>query len=282
MGRAFTLIELLVVITIVIVLLALLVPALDRAVYQAELLRCGENQKSTISGLQQYAFDNRRYYPQRPLPDRTTATPIAPHQLTNPTEGAHGPGSYDVRPLLRGYVLVNKMLNDPMVQPVDLEKTSASGGASDTYYYASQYLWFGWRYVLDSGTTRLPGMDKFGDTWTGLVYPLAPRRTRTFSVLVSDIDAWTNVAWSSHPDGNRLYNQVLQEAPFVGFITQSLWRTDASQGTWRDALDLNYGYDDGSVARVSRIVFEMSAGERMERVNNNFEGSGGWANVPRQ
>ena len=35
----FTLIELLVVITIIVVLLALLAPALDQAIYQAELAR---------------------------------------------------------------------------------------------------------------------------------------------------------------------------------------------------------------------------------------------------
>lgn len=40
MSKAFTLIELLVVITIIVVLLALLVPALDKAIYQAQLSVC--------------------------------------------------------------------------------------------------------------------------------------------------------------------------------------------------------------------------------------------------
>src|ERR1041385_7046662 len=48
---AFTLIELLVVVTIIVVLLALLTPALDRAIYRAELLRCGANQKGTGEAL---------------------------------------------------------------------------------------------------------------------------------------------------------------------------------------------------------------------------------------
>ena len=37
---AFTLVELMVVITIIVLLLALMMPALDKAVYQAELASC--------------------------------------------------------------------------------------------------------------------------------------------------------------------------------------------------------------------------------------------------
>src|SRR5438876_557647 len=47
---AFTLIELLVVVTIIVVLLALLTPALDRAIYQAELTVCAANQHTVGAG----------------------------------------------------------------------------------------------------------------------------------------------------------------------------------------------------------------------------------------
>ena len=40
---AFTLVELLVVITIIVILLVLLAPAMDRAIYQADLLACATN-----------------------------------------------------------------------------------------------------------------------------------------------------------------------------------------------------------------------------------------------
>ena len=45
--RGFTLIELLVVITIIVILLALLVPAINKGIYAAELAKCGSQLKGT-------------------------------------------------------------------------------------------------------------------------------------------------------------------------------------------------------------------------------------------
>ena len=64
-AQAFSLVELLVVITILVVLLALLAPAMDKAIYQAELAVCGAQQKAIASSSQGYAFDSRRSYPYR-------------------------------------------------------------------------------------------------------------------------------------------------------------------------------------------------------------------------
>src|SRR6266478_4856578 len=63
--QAFTLIELLVVVTIIVVLLALLTPAVDRAIYQAELARCAAQLHGICAGVQVYAAENKRWYPQR-------------------------------------------------------------------------------------------------------------------------------------------------------------------------------------------------------------------------
>ena len=49
--RAFTLVELLVVITIIVVLLGLLSPALDRAMHEAVMVKCGAQ-------LSQHVFDD--------------------------------------------------------------------------------------------------------------------------------------------------------------------------------------------------------------------------------
>ena len=62
---AFTLIELLVVITIIVVLLALLAPALDKAVHEAEMAVCGSQVRNIAMGVTSYAMQGRRYYPAR-------------------------------------------------------------------------------------------------------------------------------------------------------------------------------------------------------------------------
>src|ERR1041385_5328344 len=89
---AFTLIELLVVITIIVVLLALLTPALDRAVYQAELASCGGRLKALGAGFALYAFNNgRRYYSH----DRYDAMRVADPDAY---------GGVDLRVPYRGYI----------------------------------------------------------------------------------------------------------------------------------------------------------------------------------
>jgi prepilin-type N-terminal cleavage/methylation domain-containing protein len=62
----FTIVELLVVISIIVVLLALLAPALDQAIYQAELSVCGAKLRSLGGGLVNYALGSQRRYPQWP------------------------------------------------------------------------------------------------------------------------------------------------------------------------------------------------------------------------
>lgn len=57
---AFTLIELLVVVTIIVVLLALLVPSLDRAIEQAQRAVCAANQDAVQTGSSTYAIQNRK------------------------------------------------------------------------------------------------------------------------------------------------------------------------------------------------------------------------------
>src|ERR1051326_3589056 len=64
-AAGFTLVELLVVITIIVVLLSLLAPAIDRAIYQAELARCGAQLRAIASQTVTYAMGARRTYPYR-------------------------------------------------------------------------------------------------------------------------------------------------------------------------------------------------------------------------
>jgi prepilin-type N-terminal cleavage/methylation domain-containing protein len=60
----FTLVELLVVIAIIAVLLALLVPAMDKAMAMAERAVCATHIRGSLNGLSQYAVENRSRTPE--------------------------------------------------------------------------------------------------------------------------------------------------------------------------------------------------------------------------
>lgn len=61
--RAFTLIELLVAISIIAVLIAILLPTLRGARYNASVTMCMSNLRQTTTGLRIFAADNNDYYP---------------------------------------------------------------------------------------------------------------------------------------------------------------------------------------------------------------------------
>ena len=61
--RAFTIIELLVVTTIIVVLVALLVPSMEQAMAQAQVARCAANMKQTATGWFTYIQDHQGKLP---------------------------------------------------------------------------------------------------------------------------------------------------------------------------------------------------------------------------
>ena len=58
--KAFTLIELLVVVTIIALLLALMAPALEKAIESAERAVCAANQRTVVTASIMYAMENRK------------------------------------------------------------------------------------------------------------------------------------------------------------------------------------------------------------------------------
>lgn len=76
--KAFTLIELLVVITIIAVLLALLVPAMDRAIAAAEQVFCASAQRNLGMANQQYALSCKRWFVPVKTPSHVAETDGTP------------------------------------------------------------------------------------------------------------------------------------------------------------------------------------------------------------
>ncbi len=82
--KGFTLIELLVVISVIALLMAILVPVLQKAKYHARLVICGSNQHQIVAGLATYANNNNDLLPPTPVSIQTN--PEAAGNYHRPTE----------------------------------------------------------------------------------------------------------------------------------------------------------------------------------------------------
>ena len=261
-ARAFTLVELLVVITIMTVLLAMLAPALDQAVYQAELTVCGSRLKAAGAGVTLYAFDSKRYYPYRAIVREFTQAPAINQTdlaLIDPAE------RYDDRNRLKGHLSVNGSLQCPLGAELDLEIDSSM----NTNVTAPYTMWWSWQFRTGAspqggeGGTWHRGMIKLGDgfEWDGTITGGDAGR---YTVLVSDAlkrNAAPNLGQGSHQDKHGVWDPhgpyqsssapIDPENPgsLGGLLVKSTvfyWRAN---GKWRGPIDVNYGMSDGSVVR---------------------------------
>jgi prepilin-type N-terminal cleavage/methylation domain-containing protein/prepilin-type processing-associated H-X9-DG protein len=270
--RAFTLIELLVVITIIVVLLALLTPALDKAIYQAELTVCGTQLKAIASSTITYAYDFRRYYPDRAvINSRSNSQP-----LMLASDGR------DDRPLLGKYIVL-KMFQDPVVEQYAIEPDETVANAR---VHASYQLWFGVRfdpYTSPDGTSITPsGMKKIGDKFSWYDdYPFSARNStvNTYSLLATDFDfsGVARRAMNSHPDASgtltlKTSNPQASAVPSLptDAPVEYFSRFEGSS-TNRGATDSNYAYADGSVLRLNGLSVDYD-----ERLGTVPYQSGSW------
>ena len=255
----FTLVELLVVITVIVVLLALLLPAMSKAIYQATLAQCASNLHTTTSGVQSYAFHFQRYYPARGF----DAAPTGPMILVGGPTASTQTRRYDMRPPLDGYVQVNKQLNCPFAPALDLDLRQPA--PPYTMIMASYAMWWDWTYTTDSRAGD--GMFKVGDRWQW--------DGTTYGLLMSDYELWWNASgWhisSSHPDLggglSQLHANAADNVPIAAWFgngTISGWINNSTQ---RGLLDMNYGYDDGSVVRANALKRE-DQGSTEPRLND--------------
>ncbi len=268
----FTLIELLVVITIIAILLALLTPALDKAIYQAELAVCGAQEKGMVTSTLSYAAAYRRFYP-----TNTGGRMPQPAQL-GAESGANA--TRDLRPILEGYIALKSWL-DPLCGNVDL---SYEANDADTVVIASYAYWAAWRYT---GPQSVPSgaMTKLGDRlkWIDATNLSTQTHQDVSSVLVADfngVHANNNQVQISHPDdaGNTEL-RLMQNGPIELIEDSGIGRAKLTMAAWRSSgkpqtvsvarglVDLNFAWADNSVSTYYKVSGNW--------VTNDFEAADG-------
>jgi prepilin-type N-terminal cleavage/methylation domain-containing protein/prepilin-type processing-associated H-X9-DG protein len=256
---AFTLIELLVVITIIVVLLALLTPALDKAIESAQLLQCAANMKAGVTAGQQYAFDHKRSYPAR---GRGGWMP----NFVKDTSSANDPvAHYDLIKDLRPYVGLGTFL-DPFAGGIDL---SPEFNDPITQLIANQSWFYGWG--GQSAWNMSSTFKRVGDRMTYV--DLNDGKTRRSSALLGDFDIYdipNRQTFAGHPDDDGLLTEhIEQNAPnpyFFRLPVQKVtlhWWENVGSPVRRGTFDTNYGFADGSVERFQDV---QAIDDRMGRV----------------
>lgn len=247
MIRAFTIVELLVVITIITILLALLTPALDQAIYQSELAVCGAQMGAMGVGLNTYAADSRRFYPAHV---RRFGGIDSQYNLAR--------NGWDMRVPLKSY-LAPKTFLDPLAPDRRIDYSSPTLTTIEMSYG----LWFGWAYP------DYRGVRKMGDRVEYLRGGYTDQDDVRVSILVSDIDLVDprgsalddngGFCDAAHPDRMGVMSgRGAQSAASA----QSEWR-----GPWsRPPLDLNFLYADGAVQRLNEVKHNTDSAGRDERI----------------
>lgn len=239
----FTLVELLVVISIIVVLLAMLAPAMDQAVYRAELVSCSSRLKAIGTTMPTYALNHQRLYPHR--------LAVSGNNAAQPSKIANS--AFDDRDLIAPYLSINDNLQCPFVHKIDVDDETDGPGQ---HIYISYSLFHGWKF-RDTRATR--ALRKLGDRfdWDG----------DSFNVLAADVDGVRpsiDQTYGSHPDADGfLTRQHAQKKPFAGFgtITLSWWSSITTDE--RPPVDFNYLFTDGEVRTIERVHYnewDRSAG----------------------
>jgi prepilin-type N-terminal cleavage/methylation domain-containing protein len=119
--KGFTLIEMLVAISIFIILLAMIVPSMQKARFSAQCLTCASNLKQLSTALQIYANDNRSYFPR-----------FDPKMSTGRNCNEVGPGFYEE---VSKYWVSDKIIYCPFYLGTEADKAF-----SRNYYAPTMYI----------------------------------------------------------------------------------------------------------------------------------------------
>ena len=280
----FTLVELLVAVTLIVLLIALLAPALDRAMYDAELTLCASRQDAIASGLTAYAAGQRRAYPYRRA--LAEGTRLRRPELITSQEGM------DDRAILRSmFGNLNRTLLDPLAGKVDMEHAYPP---LDTY--ANYGIWAGIRLATARGGK---GLLRLGDRWewTDDSRGQSSAARSAFTTLVSDFDLvyqrydGSAVVWTSHPDGDEgvLWFIRIQASTPTPVNPANIRSQGGVYSGWisttnhrRGELDNNFAFTDGSVERFRRVKWDDEEMARVPYVDGLWDPTIIWRHVPRR
>lgn len=249
--KGFTLIEVLVVVGIVVILLAILVPVINKAIYQSELAACGADLKGMTTSFLMYANDNIRVYPQ------VTETRLGgPEWIAFSQIGLDASYRHDLRPLVEPYMVLSSFhcVLSPDIS-FEYADTGRPAPGTNVLVVSNYLIWAGWR--LDAKESV---MVRVGDRWSW-------QGTR-FRVLAGDSDGaednGNGLASASHPDENGV--MVGEAHQNSGGFTWSDW--DSTPSLKRGTLDNNFAMDDGAVIRYNDVLLKDP---RMKRVYEYYQ-----------
>ncbi len=237
----FTLIELLVVISIIALLMAVLMPSLNKARTVAKRVMCASNQKTIVLAATTFQAGNGKYPQNLGVEDKTSSPPtgIWPNRINRDfdNDGA----AYSMGEKITDYLgdsVVYDMLFCPLYnrnnETHERYRKSYYSGANSWLY--SSYAFY-WNYALRPTSGRMfigPGVKNAG---------------KNSQLLVADLCVYSLVIgkWvTPHPPKSG-----------VSYVNEVSGMEGVAYGvTWpnKDSLfevDLNAGYEDGSVSLIS-------------------------------
>ena len=222
---AFTLIELLVVITIIALLIAMLLPAVKRARYYANLTICKSHLRQIGIGVISYTGDHDGNYPLRLgiwKGEWSALNAIKDHRIP----------ANDDRPRLKPYVHL-KLLNCPLGPRPDLDIEAVDKTSPLQYIYGCYIMLWNIQYA------NKPLRATIED-------PLVDPLDREHRILAGDADMcdapqpWRS---STHPASGF----------YPSLFGWNEWMREGSPPRY-DPLDLNFLYDDGSVRLLGQVI----------------------------
>ncbi|MGN6727668.1 MAG: type II secretion system protein [Tepidisphaeraceae bacterium] len=262
--KAFTLVELLVVIGIIALLISILLPALNKARWQANLTRCAAQMRDLGNAIHMYANDNRGYLPPQHLDAATPQTSGYPYgnwygnngqgvvnlwtfqfnggsTLANPND----PGAALGRLYKTGYVKSSKVLNTvggPFMCP-NVKDDNPKPYLSS--YYFNPHIAFrnaGGTSTGLYGEYWWPRIANYGRYTGGNMDVVAYSGRQTMAIQhyrrAMMTDPIYDVVNNTHQNGSRrAWNFLYGDGSVKSFVTDSF--AFRSSGHWMQFLDLS-------------------------------------------